>query len=190
MPSFPPKPSDTELTEAIKASDADAFKTLYHRYYKALYRLLWRRTRDDEVCKDIGQEVFIRVWTTRHKLDSNRSIKAYLYRIANNLAIDHQRKKSTQMAHLSASRLQEPLSFPEDDIGLREQILAAIDALPQPLQLVLTLNRFDGLKYGEIAEVLDISIKTVESRMSKALKILRNKLQPLLSAIVVLDFFS
>lgn len=180
---------DEELTEAIKASDADAFKVLYLRYQKALYGFLWRRTRDPQTSQDLLQETFIRVWKYRLNLDPNRSIKAYLYRIAANLATDHSHKKSSRMAVFTDNPPGETASFQQDDIELREEILAAIELLPEPLKQVLTLNRFDGLKYREIAEALNISVKTVESRMSKALKNLREKLSPFFVATLFFDFF-
>jgi RNA polymerase sigma-70 factor (ECF subfamily) len=170
---------DPELAVAIKQSDADAFKILYYRYYEQLFRFLWHKTRDHETSKDLVQELFFRVWKNRESVDPSKSIKAYLYKTASNLAIDLLRKKTTEQAYALENPVEET-SAPEAQFDLEEKARAAIDSLPEHIHTVFCLSRIEGLKYTEIAETLHISVKTVESRMSKALKILRQKLQPFL----------
>ena len=182
--------NDNELTIAIKRSDADAFKAFYHKYFKKIFQFLWGLTQNSEHARDLTQEAFLRIWVTRERLQPERSIKAYLYRIANNLAVDHLRKKRSQAEYLEQMPPGETASFQEENVLLREKILSSIEELPDPLRLVFTLSRFEDLKYTEIAEALEVSIKTVESRMSKALKILRKKVHPFLATILALHFFS
>jgi RNA polymerase sigma-70 factor (ECF subfamily) len=74
----------------------------------------------------------------------------------------------------------------EENFDLHEKVQAALGALPEPVRLVFTMNRFDGIKYAEIAAMLNISVKTVEARMSKALAILREKLAPFLISALIL----
>ncbi|NUO79653.1 RNA polymerase sigma-70 factor [candidate division KSB1 bacterium] len=180
MPSPAPHNSDAELAQALRASDHVAFKTLYFRYFEVLYRFLWRYTRAEQVAKDLVQEVFTRVWQNRDKLDPQQSVKAYLFRIGYNLVIDHLRKKTHQPDSLEADSAHEPSYVDESQFDLREKLQTAIDNLPEPLRVVFTMSRFEENTYAEIAEVLEISIKTVESRMSKALKELRDQLKPFL----------
>lgn len=190
MPDSTSKLSDSELTEAIRNSDPKAFKIFYHRYFRAVYSKLWRKTRDPESAYDLMQDTFMRLWKNRRDLKPERSIKAYLFRITHNLAIDFGRKRSLDYDYFDKDVSVESRTLHQDEPGeLEERVLAAITELPDPLQTVLTLNRFDGLKYREIAEALGISVKTVESRMSKALKILREKLHPLLIVAPFVDFF-
>lgn len=178
MPNPAPHISDAELAQALRASDHAAFKTLYYRYFEALYRFLFRQTRQEQVAKDCVQEIFTRVWQNREKLDAQQSLKAYLYRIGYNLAVDHLRKKTHQPETLESETLNEPSVAPEEQFDLRDNLQTAIAALPEPLRVVFTMSRFEEATYAEIAETLQISIKTVESRMSKALKELREKLKP------------
>jgi len=166
---------DEQLVESIKSSQVEAFKTLYYRYYTDLYRFCWFRTNSKEQAKDLVQEVFIRIWESRQKLDSKKSIKGYIFRIANNLLIDSFRKKSSQETYFAES-------FSENDISTDESlefdttVKLAINNLPEKIRIVFVLSRYHGLKYAEIAQTLSISIKTVESRMGQAFRLLRQEL--------------
>jgi len=172
--------TDTQLCINVKLSNSDAYKTLFYRYYESIYYFFWNRTRSSELAKDFIQDVFARLWQNRGNLNPDLSIKAYLFRIANNILIDHYRKKQTQQVSLENNIHQEPSENPFDTYDLEEGVNKAISELPDDLKTVFLFNRFDGLKYAEIADALNVSIKTVESRMSKALKVLRKTLKHLL----------
>ncbi len=180
MASLTSQISDSDLAIALRASDHSAFKTLYYRYYEALFRFLWRQTREAQLAKDLVQEIFTRVWHHREQLDPQQSLKAYLYRIGYNLAVDHLRKKPRQPAALEDHLSHEAAYVQDESFDLQEKAQTAIQNLAEPLRIVFTMSRFEEATYVEIAATLQISIKTVESRMSKALKELREKLQPFL----------
>lgn len=167
--------SDSRLTEAIRASDVGAFQALYYRYYEPLYQFLWHKTRSTEQVKDYIQELFTRVWIKRSRLNPDFSIRAYLYRIASNMVIDQIRKNASERTY----RLHVHRNTARDTDSLDERITIqqAVEDLPEKLRLVFILSRYQGLKYTEIAEVCGISIKTVESRMSHALRRLRIELR-------------
>jgi RNA polymerase sigma-19 factor, ECF subfamily len=186
MKIFSANTPDNELAQAIKTADHTAFKVLYYRYFEALFRFLWRQTNDEELAKDLLQEVFSRLWKNRENLDPRQSLKSYLYRIGHNLVIDHRRQSAHKPEHLEDDPAFEPAYFVEENFDLREKIQAAIAALPEPVRLVFTMNRFEGIKYAEIAVRLGISVKTVEARMSKALATLREKLAPFLVCLLFL----
>jgi RNA polymerase sigma-70 factor (ECF subfamily) len=188
MGNFSANTPDAELALAIKASDHTAFKVLYYRYFEALFRFLWRQTDDEELSKDLLQEIFSRVWKSRAHLDPRQSLKAYLYRIGHNLVIDHRRQSAHKPEYLEDNPSHEPADFVEENFELAEKIQTAIRNLPEPVRLVFTMNRFDGAKYAEIAAALNISVKTVEARMSKALAILREKLAPFLMGLALFIF--
>lgn len=173
MPPHNDYADDTQIIQGLHAGDRNALKALYEIYYEPLYRFLWRKTRHEDTALDLVQDVFIRVWESRSRLDETQSIKAYLYRIAGNLAIDHLRHKITARSEDIDDMVQEPAHDPQQRYDLRHRIHNALEKLPEDIKTVFTLNRFDALKYAEIAEMLNISVKTVESRMSKALKLLR-----------------
>ena len=111
---------------------------------------------------------------TRERINPDQSIKAYLYRIANNLTIDHIRKSIREKSYRDTVRREKQ---PSRDLELSITINKAIDSLPEKYRVVFMLSRFQGLTYAEIAKACNISIKTVESRMSLALQTLRKKLK-------------
>ncbi len=169
--------SDADLVRAVRNSDADAFRVLYFRYHDPLFRYAWYRTNSAESVKDILQDAFTRLWRNRRTLDPDKSVKAYLYRIVHRLIIDLYRKSDREsVLHANPDSLHHLRDNPEGDANLRMDIRSAIDSLPDEIRETFLLNRHQGLKYAEIAEVLGVSVKTVESRVSRALEHLRRML--------------
>jgi RNA polymerase sigma-70 factor (ECF subfamily) len=177
--------SDSELAAAIKLSDSAAFKLFYLRYAEALFSFVLAKVKHRAEAEDIVQTAFMRIWNDRAKLDTMKSLKSYLYAIANNLSIDFFRKKlpeSFDMATLN------PAIFPQSESDLKEvedTIISAIKRLPAGPRKVFCLSRFNDLKYEEIAEILDLSIKTVENHMGRALLLLRSSLKNILPVILL-----
>ena len=182
----PSNQTDEELVRAIRQSDTSAFKSLYYRYYERLFRFLWRKTQDNDTAADLLQELFTRLWNNRETLTEDRIVKAYLYKIADNLAIDHLRKKAVRQSYAADAQREEIRTDSIEDFDTRDQLQKALNDLTEEQRVVFRLNRFEGLKYAEIAAMLGISIKAVEKRMTKALKTLRQKLQHLLIIGIVL----
>jgi len=166
---------DHKLTRAIKASNVTAFEALYFRYYGSLYRFMWHRTYSVETTKDFIQEIFTRLWQNRRNLDTKKSIKAYLYQIANHLVIDHLRKTTSKRSYLS-DLARKDRDSQDSDVEAQTSVAIALGKLPEKLRTVFILSRYEGLQYTEIAEVCGISVKTVESWMSQALRLLREEL--------------
>ena len=163
--------SDNELAAAIKQSDAAAFEAFYFRYYRSLYGFVWRLSQSGETAKECVQEAFIRLWENRERLDCNLSIKSYLYRIAKNVFLSHVRREKIHRRYISKHEHQRPLSV-DDNLDIQNRVQRTLQKLPDKVRMVFVLNRLEGFKYSEIAEMAGISIKTVESRMSKALRLI------------------
>ena len=158
----------------ISRGDEEAFEELYHLYYDPIFRYIRYRNNSNEETKDLVQEVFARLWSHRERLVPGKSIKSYLYRTASNLLIDKYRKNSHRLTYLR--ELTERNTNTEKDMDNRLTLLKAIESLPPKEKSVVVLSKFQGLKYEEIAEVCDISVKTVEGRMTRAFKRLRKEL--------------
>lgn len=172
--------SDKDLTVLIKQSDLNALQVLYKRYFEAIYRFLCQRC-DEDLAKDLTQDIFLRLWETREKLNPEKPVKSFLYRLAVNISIDHFRKQKRNVIPLSPQNEHSLTTENDDDLVITIQ--NTIAELPEDLRITFNLNRFEGFKYREIADLLGISVKTVESRMSKALKILCEKLGNILLSI-------
>ncbi|MBN1782288.1 sigma-70 family RNA polymerase sigma factor [bacterium] len=168
--------SDAELVRKIRSSDSRAFQVLYFRYHDAIFRFLWFRLHCRDTAADFVQEVFTRVWERRVHLDPEKSVRAYCYRIAHNLVVDHLKSREKERTFVREHPAAERTRF-EDRANLKIDYETVMAGLSEPVRLTFHLNRFEGLTYTEIADMLGISVKTVEYRMSQALDRLRGMMK-------------
>jgi RNA polymerase sigma-70 factor (ECF subfamily) len=171
--------------------DKVAFKELFKKHYPPLciYCKL-KYSFDLYLVEDVVNSSFIKLWDTRHKLAPDISPKSYLYKIVDNLSLNllrHEKVKQRHTDHVLRTTSEDISETTFDTIDLK-QLSAAIDAaiieLPAQMRRVFELRRFEGLKYAEIASLLNISIKTVDTQMSRAMIRLREKLSAFLSFFV------
>ena len=178
-------PEITRLTERIRQSDAVAFKALFDSHHESIFNFLYFKLKEVEAAEDLTQEVFIRLWENRYQLRKDLSLKAYLYTIARNLALNHIRHQNIVLKfqrHQNGSYSREESASTELETNeLQENLMEAIANLPEHSRIVFMMSRFEELSYKEIAERLKVSIKTVESHIGKALKLLRKSLQAVLA---------
>jgi len=166
-----------EWTQQIKRGDVEAFRQLHDQAGPKLYGYIWRKTRNEAVAQDLVQELFIRLWRNRGRLDPKQSLKAYLYTAASRLAIDHLRKKMTRdQFHNAISDSPSATQSHELDVIRKTEIRNALVQLSENQRTVFCLSRFESLTYREIADSLGVSIKTVETHMSRALSKMRELL--------------
>ena len=146
--------------------------------------MIYRYVREQPLSEDLAQNVFIRFWKKRYDIEVSSSVEAYLRRMAVNEALGWLRKhKNIHHEEITNTTPTPPQPSVEQQFlhtALSEQISAAIAELPPRCRLVFQLSRFEQLTYREIAERLNISVKTVENQMGKALRVLRSSLQPYL----------
>jgi RNA polymerase sigma-70 factor (ECF subfamily) len=169
-----------ELIKGIRQSDSASFKTLFELLTKSLHYFIFVKVRNSEAAKDIVQDTFIRIWETRHQLNEDLSLKSYAYKIADNLALNHLRHNKV-ISNFHQNLELEPLNEDTphtllESSEFHESFLHAIEQLPTQTRIVFLMSRTENLSYNEIAERLGISIKTVESHIGKALKLLRIQL--------------
>lgn len=172
--------SGSNLVERIRRGDEQAFEKLFCEYYYDLCSFAYQFTSCEEQAKDLVQDVFIKIWNRREKWKINRSVKAYLLKAVRNSAINHLNKRGHRSdVRETFSREMVQNIKPSVDLGtdkkdeLIRQIWEAVVAMPEQRRRVFILYHRHGLSYGEIAEVLDISRKTVENHMGLALKDIR-----------------
>lgn len=165
---------------AIRNGDQTVFDAVFRQWYEPLCRYTARLTDSDmDEAEDLVQQAFVKLWEQRERLDITWSLKAYLYKTVHNAALNRLRalKTRSKYAEMSASQLENTHITPDEGSGeLGERLQKALDLLPPQCRHVFELSRFEDLKYREIADQLGISIKTVETQMGKALRILRHQL--------------
>lgn len=171
------------MAERIRQGDREAFKELFQAHYDALCRYACRYVASLEVAEDLVQEVFFDLWKRRSTWHPEHSPKAFLFGAVRNQTLKHQRRSrgSTQVLNGQQEILQEVSSQGSPARSLRSRELTergqqAINELPERRRHIFILSRKHGLTYAEIAIALDISVKTVETQMGRALQHLRNRL--------------
>jgi RNA polymerase sigma-70 factor, ECF subfamily len=142
------------------------------------------------------QEVFVKIWVGREEIDPDESLNAYLFKIAQNISLNRLKRLKVESRYTEIYKLVyiEHNEFSALDSllakELEDNIALAIGNLPPECRKVFELSRIEGLKYKEIAETLHISVKTVESQMTKALRSLRIELSDYLIILVIILFLS
>ncbi len=171
---------DIYLLKQIANDDVDAFEVLYKKYYRVVYNYAGYFLAEASDCQDIVQDVFAYVWESRHKLTINKSIKSYLLRACHNSCINHIKKNTTSRKHISAfinsNDLFENGYHAIFENELRKAIDDVVAELPQQCSEIFKLSRLKGLKHKEIASLLKISPKTVETQIYRALKVFKKRL--------------
>jgi RNA polymerase sigma-70 factor (ECF subfamily) len=178
----------------LKISTEAEFNELFSLYYEELCRVVIPIVHNPDVAEDVVQDVFVKLWINREALVVNTSFKAYLYKASVYRALDHLRKqKNTDIAHTELKHSSQHSDNATDSQVYMKELTNAInegmDKMTENMKTIFQLSRFSGLKNREIAEELDISIKTVESNMGKALKIMHTSLSSYIKNGLILLFF-
>lgn len=164
----------------IRDGCTDSFERLFKTYCRPLVNFTCRYVGDVQIAENLVQNVFVRVWTKRDQLDPSANIKAYLYTAAKNEALKHLRHLRVVTGNAAdVERLNKPVKSPEKKLG-EDELAAAVEAavarLPEKSRSIFSMSKYDNLTYAEIAEIENISKKTVETHMGRALKSLRKQL--------------
>jgi len=164
---------------------------LFRTYYQPLCNYAYTFVQDRDEAEEIVQSTFLNVWEKRDNLSIHTGVKPYLYAMVRNASLNVLKHEKIKQQHVTmelavADRSVESVTRTVMASELETKIYAAMDKLPEQCRLVFKLSRFEELKYSEIAEQLNISIKTVENQMGKALKIMRDQLKDYLPLIIVL----
>ena len=174
--------SERALQERIRRGDEAAFDTVFRENYAHLVRMAESVVRERALAEEIAQDVMLEVWRRRETLEVEQSFRAYLLRSTRNRALNHVRHQRivTREATIAAAAAESARAQSAEDemMGseLERAVRRAIEELPERTREVFQLSRERGLKYSEIATVLEISVKTVEKRMGQALAELRDRL--------------
>lgn len=178
--------TDPALLDRLRRGDADAFDVIFRGLYGRLVGLAEAMLRDPAVAEEIAQDVMLELWRRRETLVLEAPLEAYLFRATRNRALNHLRHERIVQRAEPFAAAEVPTAPPADrdvaDREIEEVLQAAVADLPPRCREVFELSRAHGLSYAEIAATMEISIKTVEAQMGKALRVLRQRLAPWLPA--------
>jgi len=176
--------TDQHILDKFSEGDDKAIELLFSKYYKYLCACVYKLIKDSNTAEDIVQEVFMELWKKRKGLNINISIKAYLRRASINKTLNHIRAKKVNFEDESELLIvPSKVSSSQQEIEgteLQTEITRAIDKLPEKCRIIFAMSRYEEMTYKEIAAKLEISVKTVENQISKALKLLKTELKPYL----------
>lgn len=175
---------EKEIFSLIQKGNVYAYELIFRRYYISLCEFATRFVYQPEAAEEIVQNVFLILWEKKESLSISISLKSYLFRAVYNHCNNHLSHLKIRNKYLSFSRetllkknysdpVLENLAYKE----LNDQITAAIEQLPAACKNIFKMSRYEGMKYAEIASSLNISVKTVETQISRALTRLREELK-------------
>jgi RNA polymerase sigma-70 factor, ECF subfamily len=173
---------DSEIIRRIRQGDQGQFESLFRSSYVSLVRYAKTIIKDHDTAEEIVQDLFVRLWQDRQKLKIESSLNGYLFRAVHNRClhwIDHSKvveKYASEMASGESPVVQSPAEIIQYN-ELQLKVAEILEKLPERCGQIFCMNRFEGLKYSEIAEKLSVSVKTVEANMGRALKEFRKELR-------------
>ena len=172
---------DTDIIGRIRQGDVKQFESLFRSSYVSLVRYAKTLLKDQDASEEIVQDLFFRIWQDRGKIKIESSLNGYLFRSVHNRCLHFIEHSRIVEKHAEEMLFRQPESSesPSDILNYKElqaKIATILEKLPERCGQIFYMNRFEGLKYNEIAEKLSVSVKTVEANMGRALKEFRKEL--------------
>src|SRR5665648_21909 len=181
-----------KIVENSISDEEQAFELLFRRYYLRLCGFANKFIANTPESEEIVQEVFLNIWKKRDQLQLNNEIRPYLFKSVQNLCfnfIEHQKVVENYYSVIEVVYKNQAEDFNTYESVLYNEFQAkaetAIESLPEQCRRIFKMSRQDGLKYTEIAEKLGISVKTVETQMSRALSKLKTELRDYLAILLI-----
>jgi len=177
-----------------KILDNALFEQSFTAHFDGMFRYCMTMVNDQAEAEDIVQAVFTDLWQDRHKIEIHTSIQAFLYKAVYFKCmnrIKHEKVNQKYMASIPQENHQISESNPALLMEVNMMINEAVDALPEQCRKIFSMSRYEGMRYQEIADHLQLSVKTIENQMGKALKSLRIHLADYLQVIIfnLITFF-
>jgi RNA polymerase sigma-70 factor (ECF subfamily) len=183
---------DKELYLKLKEGNEQAFQILFKKYYSAMCHFARQFLNDSELAEETVQDMFVKIWEKRETLNIETSVKHYFFRSVRNHClnqIQHEKIKK-QYASMVLETANHEINAEQYfiEVDLIRRIEASIESLPPKRKEIFRLSREQGMKYKDIADTLNISVKTVEAQMGLALKHLRDELKDFSNHLLTLFF--
>jgi RNA polymerase sigma-70 factor, ECF subfamily len=188
-----------KLLNDLKKGNEEAFTIIFNDYFPRLCQFARTYVIEEAASKNIVQEVFIKLWETRHNIRENASVFAYLLTITKNSCLDYLKHKKIEYKYQKQEAAYQKelelnyfaLQRVEIDLMDYDEIMQIVEktlrTLPPQCQQVFRMSRFENLSNAEIAEKLEIGVKAVEANITRALKIFRKELKDYLTILILLN---
>lgn len=173
---------DTDIIRRIRQGDKGQFESLFRSSYVSLVKYAKTIVKDHDTSEEIVQDLFVKLWHEREKVNIKSSLNGYLFRAVHNSCLhwlDHNRVEGKYEREMAGNNNNESRT-PEEILNFNElqlKITKILERLPGRCVQIFCMSRFEGLKYTEIANRLSVSVKTVEANMGRALKEFRKELK-------------
>lgn len=195
MPDISQYSEEESLILQLKNGDGRAFEKIYRLYANRLYGNLLKLIKSETICQEILQDVFLKVWDSRKKIDTEKSFRSFLFKIGENKVFDYYRKAARDKRKqaefisnaLAACDSADDAIFAEEKSAILQK---AIDALPAQRQQVFRLCKLEGKSYKEVSEQLGISVSTISDHIVKATKSIRDYFENNEQALMSLVMFT
>jgi len=186
---------DAELMRGIRQKNKESFEQLYKLYYKKNYLLAYKYLRNQEQAEEIVHDVFLKLWNNGREISIKQSLGAYLSRSIINGSLNLIKQQQRLDAHVESCRyaIDEAEEFNDDAQILEDKLQRleqAIETLPPQCKKVLMMSKFDHCKQQEIADALDISVKTVKNHLTLGYEKIRMLMKKDLSLPIAIIFFN
>ena len=174
------KSDEIHIIRGIKQGEENSYSLLFETYYRVLSVFASKYVTDLETAREIVQDLFVHIYENRDTLVITTSLKSYLYHSVRNRCLNHLKQLKTREKHLDMLKSEAAESLDPDalysETELEYRVFQIVSDLPSRCQAIFIMSRVEGKKNSEIADGLKISVRTVETQISKALRILRQKL--------------
>lgn len=169
----------------VQGLDHRSFERLFRQYFTPLMNFAIKILENEDDAREVVHQVFINLWERREEIDLKKPLKSYLFTSVHNRSLNAIRdRKKFSSEPVPDESGEWDVSAQIEAMELEQKILESLERLPEKCRQIFEMNRNQGMKYSEIASELNISVKTVENQMSKALKILRGQLLKYLMLIL------
>ena len=171
---------DEDLLYEIKHNNSKALKILFEKYYQVLCCFAFRYLKFTDLAEEAVSDVFLNIWLKKEKIEIKANLKAYLYTAVRNQSLNYLKKRNIPHENIDAVEKNNVISeLHADNLvagkELRDNINALLQQLPERRRIIFFMSRIEGLSYKEIAEILSISVNTVQNQMVEAVKFLSKK---------------
>lgn len=184
---------DEQIAEGLREGSKKAFELLYDNYYAKLCSFSYKVTKDIAVSEEIVQDLILTIWEKKETLSFAPQLKYYLYRAVHNNSVRYVNKHA-KVYHNSEEtealeNVAEEFSSTMEETELSMAISLAVESLPAQTNKIFKMSREENLTYKEIAEKTNLSVKSIEYHISKAINYLHSELKEFLTILIILFFF-